>query len=100
MPYSRFFHSRVMAIVSGVDRSTLFRGRAERTRAAARSRFDSRADHAFKPIARTHWGRSRFARVVARDQPHAHTSTSRDANARSILPNSSARVTSVRMRRS
>lgn len=70
VPYSRFFHSRVMAIVSGVDRSTLFRGRAERTR-AARSRFDSRADHAFEPIARTH---SRFARVVARDQPHAHTS--------------------------
>lgn len=74
--YSRFFHSRVMAVVSGVDRSTLFRGRfivhsrseahAHRPieiRLACRSRV--RADRAH---ARTHWT-ARFARVVARDRP-------------------------------
>lgn len=80
--YSRFFHSRVMAVVSGVDRSTLFRGRfivhsrseahAHRPieiRLACRSRV--RADRAH---ARTHWDRSIRARRCTRPAT-AHTTS-------------------------
>ena len=109
--YSRFFHSRVMAmVVSGVDRSTLFRGRfivrsrseahAHRPieiRLACRSRV--RADRAH---ARTHTPAPLAIRARRCTRPatsaHKRTSTRRDANARWILHNSSPFVTSVRMR--